>query len=348
MTKLRLVVWSTCALAGCGTSKIITGDPPGQHEGGGPDLAMSVHKMPPTTNDSDGGSVDPSADMDCGGMAFAIQVVPPNVMLILDRSGSMNDSIDGFSNTSKWDDLHTAMTSVLGQYDAQIRFGADLFSDPNGQDSCAPGPIAVPVGPNHGAMIQAAMNATMPGNNTPTAATFDQVIQNGMLNDPTRDNFVVIATDGLPNCTDTDVTSRITTLYNQKPSVKTYVIGVGAELAGDPLTLDLWAAAGHTSKGGLIGYYQASSPQDLQSAFNAIVGGVVSCTFKMDQAAPDPMQLYVWSNGMMVPADPNNGYSYDPNGPSVTLHGASCDKLRSDPNTKIQVVYGCPNPPGIG
>ncbi len=331
--------------AGCGASR--SGGTPtvGLDAGRGPGDPMDP--MNPGGTD-DGGSIDPGqADMDCGGMQFAIQRVPPNVLLILDRSGSMAEPIDLFF-TPKWTALKNALNMVLGQFGAQMNLGASLFPDPNAGDSCAPGAIDVPVGPNHGAQVLAAVGNASPGGNTPTAATFDVVLQSGMLVDPKRDNYAVVATDGLPNCGDTDVAARITKLYNGKPSVKTYVIGVGAETAGNPQTLNDWAVAGHTDRAGLLKYYQANSPQDLQDAFTAIAGGVVSCTFALGQTPPDPMQLYVWENGKMVPADANNGFTYDPNTNAIVLHGAACDQLKQDPMAKVQVVYGCPGPPGIG
>src|SRR5437899_5730544 len=82
---------------------------------------------PPQTGD-DGGTVPvlPSPDMaqgdaSCGGMAFALTRVPPNVMLVLDRSGSMNQSIGGGSATTKWTDLKNAVSSLVTTYDAQTR-----------------------------------------------------------------------------------------------------------------------------------------------------------------------------------------------------------------------------------
>src|SRR5581483_8646211 len=84
---------------------------------------------PPATGD-DGGAppVLPSPDMaqgdaSCGGMAFALTRVPPNVMLVLDRSGSMDQSIGGGSATTKWTDLKNAVSSLVTSYDSQIRLG---------------------------------------------------------------------------------------------------------------------------------------------------------------------------------------------------------------------------------
>ena len=54
----------------------------------------------------------------CGGMEFALARVPPNVMLVLDRSGSMGDSIASGSATTKWIDLKSAVSSLVTSYDS--------------------------------------------------------------------------------------------------------------------------------------------------------------------------------------------------------------------------------------
>jgi hypothetical protein len=305
----------------------------------------------PTGGDDAGpGPVLPSPDLalpgdaSCGGMQFALTRVPPNVLLVLDRSGSMGDSIGGGSTTSKWTDLKTALQSVVTNYDSQTRLGVSLFSS---DGNCGAGNITLTAAMN-GTNVLNQVNASAPAGNTPTAATLAKVNTSGMLNDPTRENVVVLATDGLPNCGDTDVAGKITALYNATPSVKTYVIGVGDGTASDPTALDSWAVAGHTARvGAATQYYQANSPQDLKDAFDTIVGGVVSCKFALGSQPPDAMQLYVWENGVQVPVDPANGYTYDASGPSVTLNGSACAQLKANPNDKVQVVYGCPAPPPI-
>jgi len=293
---------------------------------------------PPGRQDPD--PVTPMPDMTCGGVEFALMRVPPNVMLVLDRSGSMGDPIGAGSATSKWDDLKSALQTTVTAYDAQMRFGVALFSDPNGS-TCSPGPVEVMAGPSNGAAVLAKVAAASPGGNTPTAATLAQVQATGMLNDTTRENYVVLATDGLPNCTDTDVAGKISALYAATPSVKTFVIGVGDGTASDPATLDSWAVAGHTDRATSPKYFQANSPTDLKTAFDTIAGGLASCTFQMAQPVPDPSMLYVWSNGQPVPSDPQNGYSYDASTQSVTLHGTACDQVRTNPQTKVRVIYGC-------
>jgi hypothetical protein len=287
----------------------------------------------------DGGST-------CGGMQFALTRVAPNVMLVLDRSGSMKDPIAAASATTKYQDLTAAITNLANTYGTQMRLGDTFFAS---DGNCAPG-VPGPILDNNGATMISDVAAHAPGGNTPTAATLDAVIASNELTDPTRGNYVVLATDGQPNCTDVDVTSRINTLYSATVSVKTFVIGIGADTNTNPTLLNAWADAGHTARSGATHYFQTNSPQDLKNAFDAIVGSVASCDFKMGQSAPDPTLINVTLDGAAVPKDPANGYSFDAQSDTVTLHGTACAKLQGDAAAKVSVIYGCPppaNPPPI-
>jgi hypothetical protein len=331
----KLVVALAFALAGC------LGSAPVEDHGpvatAGPDML----EPPLPVTGADGGTDDGGV---CGAMEFALQRIPPNVMLVIDRSGSMGQSIGGGSATTKWTDLKNAVSSLVTNYDSEMRLGAAIFSS---DGNCAASNIDVPLAAAAGQTVETKLAAQGPGGNTPTAFALDTVIGKGLLNDATRANYVVLATDGEPNCGDIDVAKRITTLYNQTPSVKTFVIGIGDGTASDPTTLNSWADAGHTARTGTTHYYQTSSPQDLKAAFDAIVGGIVSCDFKMMQSAPDPSLIRVTENGSVLSPSPTNGYTFDPSTNTVTLHGAACDMLKSNASTKVGVLYGCPGPPPI-
>jgi hypothetical protein len=305
-----------------------------------PDLSQPPPAPPDLSQAPDMAEAPP--DMTCGGMQFQLQRIPPNVMLVLDRSGSMGNSIDGTSTTSKWMDLKSALTNLVTNYDAEVRFGVDLFA---GDNDCAAGPVSLMPADMNGANVMAKVNAASPGGNTPTAATLAAVLASGAVTDATRDNVVVLATDGEPNCSDTDVTSKVAALYAAK--VPTYVIGVGTGTAADPTQLNAWAVAGHTDLPGTTKYFQTNSPTDLKNAFDTIAGGIVSCSFKMSAPVPDPTQVYVFENGTSVPNDPANGFTYDATGPTVTLNGSACAALKANPKNSVQVTYGCPVPPPV-
>ena len=77
--------------------------------------SVSTSQAPVAARDG-GGTADPwsdanpggnggefsDTDMNCGGQAFAISRVPPNVMLVLDRSGSMDRTISRSIRNTAW------------------------------------------------------------------------------------------------------------------------------------------------------------------------------------------------------------------------------------------------------
>ncbi len=287
-----------------------------------------------------------SANGLCGSQQFQLERVQPNVFLVIDRSGSMTLPIAPSSATRKWDDLKAAMSKLLLQFNNQMRFGMSLFSR---TASCDPGEIDAPLATLNGWTILNQLEGATPGGTTPTAATLDYVRKHAGLDDPTRPNVVLLATDGKPNCGDTDVVGKIQALYDATPSVRTFVIGIGEETSSAPALLDSWAVAGHTERSGDVKYYQSNSAAELSDAFQTIVGGLAPCTFALPSAPPDPNKLYLSLAGAWLPNDPMNGYSYAyvDGPPSVTLNGQACEQLRADPSQKVQLVFGCPNGPDV-
>src|SRR5690606_31378668 len=90
---------------------------------------------------------------------------PPQIMLVLDKSGSMSqssgfydhDNNAGTPNVSRWYGLHVALTSVLNTYDGLVDFGVYLF--PTCGDQCVAADPQVGVGPNNGGAILTAIPA---------------------------------------------------------------------------------------------------------------------------------------------------------------------------------------------
>jgi hypothetical protein len=162
-----------------------------------------------------------------------------------------------------------------------------------------------------------------------------------------------------------------TELTKAKPQgpVLTFVIGVGqypsTDLTNfDPSFVGNVAQAGGTGPKGCnpnentagatdLCYFevdptQATSASQLQQQFenaiNAIRGQVASCTISLSgNNNVDPSKVNVTVNGMTVPQDPTNGWTYDnPSMPtSITLHGTACTDLQNNPTAGVQIVLGC-------
>jgi hypothetical protein len=273
---------------------------------------------------------------------------PPDVLLVVDKSGSMAQPLDFTNFTSKWDVMVDALRQVVEASDATINFGLALY--PVG-DECGTGTVSVPIAPNAAAAVMGGLNGvTFPDGATPTHATLMAAAtyyQARAANPNGR--YVLLATDGEPNCgplgpeddTSAETVAAATALATA--GVKTYVIGFGSGFGTNTGLLEDVAMAGGTMQ-----YFQANSPEQLAMALMQISGQVTvpSCTYELTSAPDDPSRLAVSVNGTPVPRSPTHttGWDYDPATNSITFYGASCSELQSGTITEVHVDYGCGGP----
>jgi hypothetical protein len=288
-----------------------------------------------------------SDEMGCGGEAYEATAIPPNVMILLDRSGSMNEALDNNQGT-KWDAALDAIGKVVTDYGDQVRFGLSLYP---GLDllcdegvGCAPGAVFVDVGPGTASSIiddLAAVSLCDLG--TPTAEALAGLQDYPGLEDLERENYVLLITDGQSTCGDpVDV---VEALRGESPEIKTFVVGFGD--GADPDELNDMAEAGGTALQGDAKYYQADDAQALVDAFGQIVLTVMSCTFVLNKVPPDPDELYVYVNGMAVARDPMHidGWDYEADVNRITFYGPPCNLLQSGKVMDLEFIFGCPEAP---
>jgi hypothetical protein len=124
----------------------------------------------------------------------------PTIYFVLDRSGSMADQ-------DKWTDVRIAVGKIMRSLGPRANFGATLFPGPSSTDACAPGTEVMTVHPGDppsssvdGPTTTLLLTVTrvQPGGGTPTAATLEVVRAN--LQKIAGRKFVIVATDGAPNC----------------------------------------------------------------------------------------------------------------------------------------------------
>src|SRR5262249_44924715 len=136
--------------------------------------------------------------MNCGEQNFMLQRLPPDLLIVQDKSGSMMDPPSS-GGASKWTQMIGALNSALGMPAAQQARGGLVFFPSRIFCGTSTTPN-VPVGPNTQSQIQAALNANSPGGATPTQAAERAATQYLLgLSDP-NPKFIVLATDGDPNC----------------------------------------------------------------------------------------------------------------------------------------------------
>jgi hypothetical protein len=262
----------------------------------------------------------------------------PNVMMLVDTSGSMDDPTQCKTPPcpSRWAALQTAMDGFLSQNGALARLGLATYpgrKEINGQlcgaTEASELHVALPAdaieddvalseqASKVNAVIQAissgkggiANNQT--GGGTPTNASLRFLGELPALQDAQRADFILLLTDGLPNCnpnnpnaypspecrcTSSNCQGSVSSIgcldkdgsvgairELQQKGIKTIVIGFGAETAtGDgPKTLDAMAEAGGfarecppASDGGISDctkFYKAGDEAELAAALKQII-----------------------------------------------------------------------------
>jgi hypothetical protein len=315
----------------------------------------------PGSGDVDGGSTNDDGGSDnCGAQEEEIQIInqgdPPDLLIVLDRSGSMDGTIPTFPPTtleSKWSVMKTALDQVTAQWDDNIRFGLAMF--PTGE-MCGVSPgTAVPIELGQNASVVEAMTINEPAGQTPAQFGLAEALAtyNSLPVNPAG-RYVLFATDGEPNCSENaedDTVAAVTNLANE--GIKTFVLGFGLPLGplGDviyPLLNDAAEAGGVPRPGGPPHYYRASNAMELQNALQEIAGGIIvpSCTFSLTELPPDPDLVTVTINGVPVPRDAghDNGWDYYPDMSTITFFGSYCQMIEGGDASNVRFVYGCPGP----
>jgi len=149
--------------------------------------------------------------------------VVPNIMFLVDRSGSMNANFDG---EKRWDVAHDAIMSVINQTQGVVQYGLatyhwndDVYSLTDPSDPMCPilGPVGSdpvdfePVGfaLNNASNIDNYYTAnwddlndpSKSSNDTPTGDSIDKLVSWIATHSPTTEgpNIIVLATDGEPD-----------------------------------------------------------------------------------------------------------------------------------------------------
>jgi hypothetical protein len=97
---------------------------------------------------------------------------------------------------------------------------------------------------------------------------------------------------------------------------------------------------------GATRYYAATDPAALESALNAIVGVVASCTISLATARAGFTNVAISAKDasgsvVEIPNDATNGWSYGSNMQTVILNGTACADLQSGTYSDFQFYYAC-------
>lgn len=320
----------------------------------------------------------------CGSNAVVAETTPVNILLVLDKSGSMSTPPEPGSDVSLWDATRAALRAALEDAPEAVSFGLQMYPAQsltlNCSGNCCDMPegdeldVAIAAGEEARADIVELLDRTIPGGGTPTAAALARAYQyfsEGAGADLDGDRFVLLATDGGPNC-NADATcgieactvnidglcenpvvnccasNRAGCLDEQATQaqiellrsigVDTFVVGLaGTEEYADQL--DAFAEAGGRPRRGTPEKYfkvdAEGSADGLVEVLTEITTQLVqSCDLQLAKAPPDVNEVNVAVNCEIVPW--GNVPEDDPTDPSgaggVGGHGG----MSSDPGSNDQ------------
>ncbi|MDX2009238.1 MAG: vWA domain-containing protein [Myxococcaceae bacterium] len=306
----------------------------------------------------DGGT---DAGKPCLDGRFTLAPAVPVVVLVLDRSGSMDDAFPGA--TSKWDALVRSLNQALPAVNQTMELGLLLYPL-NRALACTSAAQASPLpGLGNVPTILQTLAMARPAGGTPTADAISAGVASLQgRRTATSARALVLATDGVPNCNgllfprtclclmppcsaeecvdDVRTVQRVRDAFTA--GIPTYVIGIESPNAAFTGVLDQLAVAGGRARSnGRQKYYSAESAADLQTALTTIRDQVGQCTFLTSSVPNADGGLRVLFRGREVPFDMNEGWSWtDRDNGELVFRGASCQQVMGQAQA-LEVVVAC-------
>lgn len=385
---LRCLALTTLALAavGCGSEPTMASRPRGSRaaSGGssslgqpnvrGPTSTVPVSSMPLPAAGSFAPSAPGPGSQPIDGLCEVVQLVAdpvvPDMMIVLDRSGSMTEG-------GRWVPSVSAVRRVTSELQDRIRFGLAMFPDPaasnpatavggiatcfsapdpqacidmmtNGAANavCAPGKVVVPVGESNADEIAQQLDSSQPNGGTPTAETLQSLV-GSYAGEPAGPDqkphlkYVLLVTDGQPTCpagmgsdttpADIDASNAAIEALTGK-DVKTYVIGYDTTSPGnEALAMVLDGFAQRGGTGDQM-HRPVEDEASLLTELQRITGEIAGCAFSLSMAPQRADFVLVRLDGQQINLDDPNGWRLNGDR-EVELVGSACETFKTGAHT---------------
>jgi hypothetical protein len=324
--------------------------------------AGTMGKVPDLTFDASAG-IDSNGmsnpDMNCAAVNQGATPQPPDILILLDRSGSMDWNADAScmrncGANSRWNQVTAALNQVVPMTDTTVNWGLKFFGSGN---SCAVTPAPeVAVAAGSGQMIMTRIAGTTPGTPTPTRLGVNAAAAYMAMLTDTNPKYLLLATDGEPTCNPDLPASMMNTLDSAgaqqavtdafNMGFKTFVIGIGDTMGA--ATLDQMAInGGMPQMGAATSFYQVTDTASLVAALQTILGRVGSCQFNIG-TAPNSMtsndHIDVFGDGMSIPRDKTHtdGWDYSNDAhTAIEVFGPRCDAVKAGTTMNVTVTFRC-------
>ncbi|HET9956895.1 MAG TPA: vWA domain-containing protein [Polyangiaceae bacterium] len=300
----------------------------------------------------------------CGPQVLQVTTEHPKVLLLLDRSASMQDppeteDPDVVGTTSKWDLVLPALDEVIAQTDTALDWGMKSFPEGDGTAECAAESVTsridVSVASSNASRVVEQIGLTTPqGSGTPTGDAVRSALAYLLTLPAGPPKFLILATDGEPSCAGTtkgQETARpyaIEALQQALSSgVPTFVVGVATNKESATNALNAMAVAGGQPRAVTRDtdprYYLGNTQDELLSALSEITADLTgSCSIVLHRPPESPELARLRISGAEVPRDLTHQEGWDFVGTErIQTFGAACDRTRKAAPGSLEIVYGC-------
>ena len=327
---------------------------------------------------TDGGSSSSTTmDIPCDEFQVTLNPLPPNVMLVLDKSRSMFTNYwdhDNNANTptiTRWNSLHQVTDDIVSNFDDKIRFGSILFPSTSAQNVYGPAACItsdfpdVTVGPFNGPAILASIPAANVVNSyggTPSATGIQTAYDHLQSLAPDLPKAMILVTDGAANCSQSAQTNfDLFEVYdNSLPTlvaaahadgIDTYVVGVDIAnmvvndgVGGDPNNINPTQKLNEVAAmGGTGSFFNSQDQAELEAALNDVIDSVKTCIIPLaeEPVFPEFTKVLVanveWP--MVNDCGTENGWVYANPYDTIELCGTACDALKNAGDADVE--YYC-------
>lgn len=275
----------------------------------------------------------------CSTVEAVARPVEPQVLIVLDRSGSMAGE--------RWNRSIGAVQGLVEDLQSKVHFGLAMYPGVGEELDCRGGPVRVQPAMQNADDIETILQAQESEARTdfgytPTALTLGVALDQLTTvapDDASEPQYVLLVTDGKPNCLvgaekwqgDEEATyASIDALRDA--DIKTYVIGyLTQEFAS---IMDTMAQHGGTDR-----HYPVEDETTLRAALDQITNSVVSCGFALEQVPAGPEYVRVLLDGEEIDLGPD-GWTH-PQDTTIELGGAACSRLRDGGVHQLQILIEC-------
>ncbi|HEY0133285.1 MAG TPA: vWA domain-containing protein [Nannocystis sp.] len=347
---------STTATGGATSTGETTGEATTESTAGATTTTTTTSETMTTATDTTGALVPEPCQVE----ETKINPIPPDVLLVLDKSGSMSmetwdhDANPQTPTVTRWYSLYGVVSSIVTKFDKTVNFGMKLYpfidaGSYENEGACKVDPgVEVEIAPENAASVL----ALLPGadidvlGGTPMETGLKEAFTYLQALPADKQRFALMVADGeiSKTCQGEVFNEALGAVKNAyAKGIATYVVGIDVDPSTSAQLAALAEAGGKPNVNNPDGFYQTSSQIELQAALQQIVDDTLSCVIDVNPEPSEPDLFQVWIGADRIDAVTDcateDGWVWTKPHIQIELCGAACLELKKQ--HQVEARYFC-------